>query len=61
MQISEMMQRLCIDGAPVRGVVQATIDQEQTTLVYDVPRDGGEPARRVITVETEAVTVDPAV
>lgn len=53
----EFLENIRIDGAPVRGVVQATIDAEKTTLVYDMRKADGETAQRVVTVETEAVTV----
>ncbi len=53
----QFLENIRIDGAPVRGVVQATIDAEKTTLVYDVGKADGETAQRVVTVETEAVTV----
>ena len=53
----EFLENIRIDGAPVCGVVQATIDAEKTTLVYDVRKADGETAQRVVTVETEAVTV----
>ena len=52
---------MCLDETirreQVRGVVQATIDAEKTTLVYDVRKADSETAQRVVTVETEAVTV----
>lgn len=53
----QFLENIRIDGAPVRGVVQATIDAEKTTLVYDVRKADSETAQRVVTVETEAVTV----
>ena len=51
------MQKFCVDGQPVPGVVQATIDGDKTTLIYDVAKSNGTVARRAITVETEAVTI----
>ena len=53
----QFLENIRIDGAPVRGVVQATIDAEKTTLIYDVQKADGETAQRVVTVETGAVTV----
>ena len=53
----QFLENIRIDGEQVRGVVQATIDAEKTTLVYDVRKADGEAAQRVVTVETEAVTV----
>lgn len=46
-----------VDGAPVSNIVQITMDAGQTTIVYDVPRNGAAPARRVLTVESEAVSI----
>ena len=53
----QFLENIRIDGEQVRGVVQATIDAEKTTLVYDVGKADSETAQRVVTVETEAVTV----
>jgi hypothetical protein len=53
----QFLENIRIDGEQVRGVVQATIDAEKTTLIYDVQKADGETAQRVVTVETGAVTV----
>ena len=53
----EFLQNIRVDGNLVRGVVQATVDAEKTTLIYDVQKPNGETAQRVVTVETEAVSV----
>ena len=53
----ELLQTLRIDGASPGGVVQATIDAEKTTVIYNVEKANGETAQRVVTVETEAVSV----
>ena len=53
----QFLENIRIDGEQVRGVVQATIDAEKTTLVYDVRKADSETAQRVVTVEMEAVTV----
>ena len=53
----QFLENIRIDGEQVRGVVQATIDAEKTTLVSDVRTADSETAQRVVTVETEAVTV----
>lgn len=53
----EFLQNIRIDGNLVRGVVQATVDAEKTALIYDVQKPNGETAQRVVTVETEAVSV----
>lgn len=54
----ELLQRVHIDGALMGGVQQITIDAEKTTVIYDVAKEGGEAARRVITVETEAISIE---
>lgn len=56
MSVKELFDRIKIDGKPVENVVQITVDYENTTVVYDHLREGSDPARRAITVESEAVT-----
>ena len=59
MTAADFLRNIRVDGRPIDGeVMQVTLDAEQTTLVYDVPRPGAEPARRVITVETGAISID---
>lgn len=57
MTATELLQSIRIDGTPLCGVVQITLDEEKTTMVYNVKKGGGEMAQRVITVETEAVSI----
>lgn len=57
MSIAELLNKIQLDGKPINGVVQITADAGQTTIVWDVPKAGAEPARRVLTVESEAITI----
>lgn len=57
MTATEFLQSIRIDGTPLCGVVQITIDAEKTTAIYNVEKSGGEMAQRVITVETEAISI----
>lgn len=57
MTITELFEKIRIDGEPVGHVLQAQIDHEQVTIVYEKPREGAEPALRTVTVESEAVTI----
>ncbi len=57
MSVTEFLSKIQLDGKPIDGVVQITADAGQTTIVWDVPKAGAEPARRVLTVESEAVTI----
>lgn len=57
MSVTEFLSKIKLDGTPIDGVVQITADAGQTTIVWDVPKSGTEPARRVLTVESEAVTI----
>ncbi len=57
MSITELLSKVQLDGKPFDGVVQITVDAGQTTIVWDVPKAGAEPARRVLTVESEAITI----
>lgn len=58
MNVQELLKSVRIDGALVGNVVQVTADEEKVTVIYDQPKARGEAARRVITVESEAVTID---
>lgn len=58
MNVQELLKSLHIDGVLVGNVVQITADEEKVTVIYDQPKTSGETARRVITVESEAVTID---
>lgn len=57
MNVKELLSKVCIDGQPVKNVLQVTVDEEKVTVVYEHPRGDAEPAQRVITVESEAVTI----
>ncbi len=57
MSIAELLNKIQLDGKLINGVVQITADAGQTTIVLDVPKAGAEPARRVLTVESEAITI----
>lgn len=57
MNVREFLASIRIDGEPVNNVLQVTIDEEKATIAYARPRGGADPAQRVITVESEAVTV----
>lgn len=57
MNVKELFEKLKIDGEPVGTVLQVQIDAERATVVYERPREGAEPVQRVITVESEAVTI----
>lgn len=57
MSIAELLNKIQLDGKLINGVVQITADAGQTTIVWDVPKAGAEPARRVLTVESEAITI----
>ena len=57
MSIAELLNKIQLDGKPINGVVQIAADAGQTTIVWDVPKAGAEPARRVLTVESEAITI----
>lgn len=57
MTILEMLKKIRIDGKPVGKVIQAQIDEERITIVYEHQREGCEPTQRAITVESEAVTI----
>lgn len=54
----EIMQTIHIDGSHIPNVEQITMDGEKTTVVYRVEKESGETAQRVLTVETEAVTIE---
>lgn len=56
MTVKKLFDKICIDGIPVENVLQVTIDEEKTTVVYEHPGADGDHAQRVITVESEAVT-----
>lgn len=58
MNVKEFLKSLRIDGVLLGNAVQVTADEEKVTVIYDQPKAGGEIARRVITVESEAVTID---
>lgn len=57
MKICEMFEKIRIDGEPVGKVLQAQIDMERTTIVYEHQCESGEIVQRAITVESEAVTI----
>lgn len=57
MSVTEFLSKIKLDGKPIDGVVQITADAEKASIWWNVPRDGAEPARRAITVESEAVTI----
>ena len=57
MTIHELFEKIRIDGEPVGRVIQAQIDTERVTIVYEKMREGAEPIQRAITVESEAVTI----
>lgn len=57
MTVKDFLGKVTLDGNPISNVVQITADELQTTIVWDVPRNGAEAARRVITVESEAVEI----
>lgn len=57
MKICEMFDKIRIDGKPIGKVLQAQIDAERITLIYEHQREDGEPTQRAITVESEAVTI----
>lgn len=56
MNVAEFLGKVCVDGQPVSDVLQVTVDMEKVTIVYERQRDGADPAHRVLTVESEAVT-----
>lgn len=56
MTVKDMLASVRIDQTRVDGVVQITLDEEKTTIVYEAAKASGEKAQRVITVETEAVS-----
>lgn len=58
MNVKELLKSLRIDGVLLGNAVQVTADEEKVTVIYDQPKACGEIARRVITVESEAVTID---
>ncbi len=55
MNVKELLERIRIDGSPVKNVSQITVDAENVTVVFEHERDG-ELFQRVTTVESEAVT-----
>lgn len=57
MNVKEMLERICIDGKPMNNVLQVTVDDEKTTIVYAHQKGGVDPVQRVITVESEAITI----
>lgn len=57
MTVKDILSKVKLDGKQVGNVVQITADELQTTIVWDVPRNGAEAARRVVTVESEAVEI----
>ena len=57
MNVKELFEKLKIDGEHVGTVLQVQIDAERATVVYERQREDAEPVQRVITVESEAVTI----
>lgn len=57
MNVKELFDKLQIDDKPVGNVLQIQIDMERATVIYEHQKDGCDPVQRVITVESEAVTI----
>ncbi len=57
MTVSEFCSKVHVDGKLIENVVQIQADALQTTIVWDVPRQDADPVRRILTVESEAVTI----